>query len=111
MIIEWLPRAITTRNEQLTYIAQDSMQAARQVAAQIEQQTGQLMQFPELGRVGRKRGTRELVISRTALVLVYRVRPSLAKVEILRVLHARQQWPMAEKGKIRTPSVKSHTEK
>jgi len=97
LIIEWLPRANTTRNDQLTYIAQGSIRAAREVASQIEQQTGQLAQFPELGRVGRKRGTRELVISRTSLVVVYRVRPKLERVEVLRVLHARQQWPMAEK--------------
>ncbi|MDN5844319.1 MAG: type II toxin-antitoxin system RelE/ParE family toxin, partial [Alcaligenaceae bacterium] len=47
---------------------------------------------------GRKRGTRELVISRTPLVLVYRVRPRLAKIEIMRVLHTAQQWPPAPRG-------------
>ena len=96
MKIEWLPMADATRDAQLTYIAQDSIQAARDVAAQIERQTGQLAQFPDLGRTGRRRGTRELVISRTSLVVIYRVRPKLARIEIIRVLHSSQQWPPAE---------------
>lgn len=98
MKLEWLPLADATRDAQLTYIAQDSIQAAREVAAQIERQTTQLVQFPELGRAGRRRGTRELVISRTSLVVVYRVLPRLARVEVIRVLHSSQQWPPEEKG-------------
>lgn len=93
MIIEWLPRAEMDLDAQLDYIEQDSIQAADVVAERIEHQVGQLAQFPDLGRTGRKRGTRELVISRTSLVLVYRVKPKLAKIEMLRVLHERQQWP------------------
>jgi toxin ParE1/3/4 len=92
--IAWLPKAQDSRDDQLAYIAQDSMQAARDVAAQIERQTGQLLQFPELGRTGRKRGTRELVISHTPLVVVYRVRPKLGRIEILRVLHTSLRWPL-----------------
>ena len=88
--------ADATRDAQLTYIAQDSIQAAREVAAQIERQTGQLTQFPELGRPGRRHGTRELVISHTSAIVIYRVRPRLARVEIIRVLHSSQQWPPVE---------------
>jgi toxin ParE1/3/4 len=93
LIIEWLPRAEKDLDVQLDYIEQESIQAADVVAERIQHQVGQLAQFPDLGRVGRKRGTRELVISRTSLVLVYRVRPKLARIEMLRVLHERQQWP------------------
>jgi toxin ParE1/3/4 len=94
--VEWLPQAINTRNAQLVYIAEDSAQAARTVAVRLRDQVRQLEQFPELGRTGRRRGTRELVISRTSLVVVYQIRPRLARIEILRVLHAAQQWPPAE---------------
>ena len=97
MKIEWLLRAAKDLDDQLDYIEQDSIQAADAVAERIQSQAKQLAQFPELGRAGRKRGTRELVISRTSLVVVYRVRPKLERVEVLRVLHARQQWLMAEK--------------
>jgi len=90
-----LPRAEKDLEALLDHIEQDSIQAADAVAERVQIQVGQLEQFPDLGRSGRKRGTRELVISRTALVLVYRVRPKLARLQILRVLHARQRWPNA----------------
>lgn len=91
----WLPRAEKNLDDQLDFIEQDSIKAADAVAERVQQQVQQLSKFPELGRAGRKRGTRELVISRTSLVLVYRLRPKLARLEIIRVLHAAQQWPLA----------------
>lgn len=91
----WLPRAEKNLDDQLDYIEQDSIKAADAVAERVQQQVQQLSKFPEMGRAGRKRGTRELVISRTSLVLVYRLRPRLARLEIIRVLHAAQQWPLA----------------
>ena len=93
MKIVWLPRAEKNLDDQLDYIEQDSIKAADAVAERVQQQVQQLSKFPELGRAGRKRGTRELVISRTSLVLVYRLRPKLARLEIIRVLHSSQQWP------------------
>lgn len=94
MKIVWLPRAEKNLDDQLDYIEQDSIKAADAVAERVQQQVQQLSAFPEMGRAGRKRGTRELVISRTSLVLVYRLRPKLARLEIIRVLHAGQQWPL-----------------
>jgi toxin ParE1/3/4 len=92
--IEWLPQAVNTRDAQLVYIARDSARAARLVAVRLRDQVRDLARFPELGRVGRWRGTRELVISRTSLIVVYRVRPKLARIEIIRVLHSSQRWPI-----------------
>ena len=50
-----------------------------------------LLRFPESGRLGRRSGTRELVVNRTPYVVPYRLRG--ATIEILRVLHGRQRWP------------------
>ena len=47
--------------------------------------------YPSLGRVGRVRGTRELVVSGTPFVVVYRVRLDI--VQVLRVLHHARKWP------------------
>jgi toxin ParE1/3/4 len=44
-----------------------------------------------MGRSGRVADTRELVISRTPFIVVYRVTPT--RIEILRVLHGAQAWP------------------
>ena len=45
---------------------------------------------PKLYKAGRVRGTREIVV-RPNYVMVYRVQGDV--VEVLRVLHAAQQWP------------------
>jgi len=55
-------------------------------------QVQQLVEFPKLGRVGRKLGTRELIISNTSLIVVYRFRNKPNHIEIIRVLHSSQQW-------------------
>ena len=93
MRVAWLPRAIANRDAIFDYVAQENPQAALDQDERIEKQVDMLEQYPESGRPGRKKNTRELVISRTSLVAVYRVRPRLQRVEILRVLHTRQQWP------------------
>lgn len=95
MIVAWLPRALKDRDAQLDYIAIESPQAAIDQGDRIEHQVNMLTDYPEMGRTGRKRSTRELVIVQTPFVVVYRVRPRLQRVEILRVLHGAQQWPPA----------------
>jgi toxin ParE1/3/4 len=49
------------------------------------------VEYPKLGRVGRKKGTRELVINRTSFIVVYLVDGDL--VRIFRFLHGAQKWP------------------
>jgi toxin ParE1/3/4 len=94
--LAWLPRAIANRDAQLDYIAQDSPKAAIEHGDRIEHQLDQLIEHPEMGRPGRKKGTRELVISRTPFIVVYRVKPGAKRIELMRVLHGAQQWPPLE---------------
>ena len=94
MIIVWLPKAISTRDAQLDYIAENNPLAAIEHGDLVAQQVNQLSAYPELGRAGRKQGTRELVISRTSFVVIYRVKPKEKRIEILRMLHSSQQWPL-----------------
>ena len=89
--IEWLPLASANRSEQLDYIAQDNPMAAIDQDERIEHQIDMLLQHPQMGRPGRKKGTRELVISRTPFVVVYRAKGP--RIEIIRLLHGAQQWP------------------
>lgn len=88
-----MPLAQRLRFAQLDYITEQNPHAALRVDIEIEQQADHLQDHPDMGRVGRVKGTRELVIQRTPFILVYRVRPRAARVEILRVLHSAQQWP------------------
>ncbi len=51
-----------------------------------------LPDHPHAGRLGRVKGTRELVIDGIPFVAIYRVVES-SQLQILRVLHDTQQWP------------------
>ena len=73
------------------HIAQDRPATAVEVRDQIELQIRRLKDFPEMGRKGRVRGTRELVIAGLPWIVVYRVTGDT--IEVARVLHGAQQWP------------------
>ena len=90
-MLVWLQRAIQDRDAQLDYIAQDNPTAAVSQGDRIAEQIEILQQHPQMGRPGRKQGTRELVISRTPFIVVYRVKGK--RIKLLRVLHGAQQWP------------------
>ena len=90
-MLVWLQRAIQDRDAQLDYIAQDNPMAAVSQGDRIAEQIEILQQHPQMGRPGRKQGTRELVISRTPFIVVYRIKGK--RIELLRLLHGAQQWP------------------
>ncbi len=91
MILVWFKRAINDRDAQIDYIAKDNPLAAVSQGDRIEEQVDMLIDHPKMGRPGRKKETRELVISRTPFVLVYRIKGQ--RIELLRLLHGSQQWP------------------
>jgi toxin ParE1/3/4 len=91
LTIFWLPRALADRDAQIDFIAKDSSKAAIEQGDRIEEQVEVLGSYPAIGRKGRVAGTRELVVSRTPFIVVYRIR--LERIEILRVLHGAQMWP------------------
>lgn len=93
MTIVWLPSAVANRDELIDHIAKHDPKAAIEHDDRIEKQSDQLDTNPEMGRPGRKRGTRELVIGRTPFIVVYRVKQQGKRVEIWRVLHTSQAWP------------------
>jgi plasmid stabilization system protein ParE len=64
---------------------------AHKLALRIYEAIGSLPQFPHLGRLGRKLGTRELVLPGSPFLAVYRVRKDV--IEIARILHGAQKWP------------------
>lgn len=91
MPVNWTVKAGSDREAAIDYIAQDSPAAALSQLNEIEGQTDRLAEFPKLGRPGRVKGTRELVVNRTPFIIVYRIRGGI--VQILRLLHGAQQWP------------------
>ncbi|VWB86944.1 plasmid stabilization system protein [Burkholderia lata] len=90
--LHWNPKAYEDRVAILDYIGQDNPLAALELDELLEAKAALLPARAELYRLGRVPDTRELVIAPN-YVLVYRIRPADGIVEILRVLHARRQWP------------------
>lgn len=91
MKVEWLPEAEGNRASQLAYIAERNPRAAVDMGDAILAAVARLADYPGSGRPGRVQGTRELVVTGTPYVVVYRVEPSA--VTILRVLHGARRWP------------------
>lgn len=91
MLIDWTDAAKADALAALEYIAQDNLNAAYGVYEEIGRQVAMLAEHPKLGRAGRMKGTRELVIGRTPYIVVYRIKGEA--VQIIRVLHGARQWP------------------
>ncbi|MFQ5776099.1 MAG: type II toxin-antitoxin system RelE/ParE family toxin [Kiloniellaceae bacterium] len=85
MRIEWLPEAEGNRASQLAYIAERNPWAALDMGDAIEAAVARLADYPESAPPGRVPGTRELVVTGTPYVVVYRVEASA--VVVLRLLH------------------------
>jgi toxin ParE1/3/4 len=73
------------------YIAESSLNAANSQVEIVLSAVDTLIDFPARGRPGRRRGTRELVISGTPYIVAYRVPEST--IVILAVIHGARRWP------------------
>lgn len=89
-VVTWKKQAINDLIRIGQKIALDSPDNAGKMVTLIESKIVPLAAYPNLGRMGRQRGTRELVAHENYIV-IYRVLEKC--VEILRVKHAAQQWP------------------
>ena len=83
------PLARAQLSEILEYISDRNLVAASELYKNIEAAISALPQHPYLYRFGRVPGTREIVVHPNYLV-VYRV---TNRIEIVTVLHARQEYP------------------
>jgi toxin ParE1/3/4 len=72
------------------YIADRSPIAAYDLEARIKQSVQRLCETPHIGRPGRVVGTRELIVHPN-YVVIYALDEQA--ITLLRVLHARQQYP------------------
>lgn len=88
--ILWTDRAEKDLISQESFIAKDKPRVAVEQIDRLITRAASLADYAEQGRAGRVKGTRELVVSGTPFILVYRVRP--ARIEILRVLHGKQKY-------------------
>jgi len=89
--IRWTRRALGRLDHIGAYIARDNPEAAARVILRIVSAVNVLVERPAIGRAGRIKVTRELVLGDLAYIIAYRVTDR--HVDILTVMHTAQQWP------------------
>lgn len=90
MRLEWTDPALQDLREAGDYLAQENPQAAAMMAARIQEAVEYSMDYPGIGRAGRLSDTRELVVTGTPFLVIYRLR--CPTVQILRLLHHARKW-------------------
>jgi addiction module RelE/StbE family toxin len=88
--LNWSDEALDDLAEIVAYIADRNEGAARRLRALVTEAADRLPSNPTIYRPGRIDGTREVIVHPN-YIIVYRV--TLTAVDIVAVLHARQQYP------------------
>jgi toxin ParE1/3/4 len=84
-------QAIADIDHVYDFIAADNAAAARAMLERIDRAIDGLVAHPRMGRARRIAGSRELVVSGTPYIVVYRLRGQM--IELLSVIHAARRWP------------------
>jgi len=90
--LKWTRRALQQLTNAQDYISQNNPTAAKQIATRIVDATQLLLTQPMMGRKGRVTGTYEWVVKQTPYLIVYTTNDNT--LQILRVIHSKQNWPM-----------------
>lgn len=90
MDVLWTAKARADLLAHIRFIAQDDPDAAARMNALLQAKASGLGQYPLMGRNGRVRGTRELLLP-PHYILAYIVREDA--VYIVSVLHAARRYP------------------
>ena len=90
MILVWAEPAGDDLARIQRHVARDNPSAALALTDLFHAKADLLIDHPRLGRPGRRRGTRELVVH-PSYILIYNV--TRTSVRILRVMHAARRWP------------------
>lgn len=85
--------ALADREAIMEFVAAENPVAAIALDDQFEAKAEQARQRPTLYKLGRVKGTREIVV-RPNYVMIYAVGTDADEVIVLRVLHTARQWPL-----------------
>lgn len=88
--IHWTDTALKDLDDIGSYIALDSPRSAENTVRRIAETVAALAYHPRMGRIGRDRTTREIVVQATPYIAVYRLRE---RIEIITIFHAARKWP------------------
>lgn len=94
LAVIWTAPAWQQYQDAMARLAEDRPQSALIQDKAITAAVARLGSYPRMGRPGRTRGTRELVVPGTPFLLVYRIQEQDARqIQVIRFLHGAQQWP------------------
>ncbi len=91
MELRWTEEAAADLEHITDYLFQNAQERAAELVRGIYNAAAALLTFPYRGRVGKKEGTRELVLASLPYVVVYQVSGEV--IHIVRILHGAQKWP------------------
>jgi toxin ParE1/3/4 len=91
MELRWTEEAVTDLERITDYLFEKTPGHAPELARAIYNAPAALLRFPYSGRLGKKQGTRELVLAPLPYLMVYRI--SGDAIHIARILHGAQKWP------------------
>lgn len=89
MRVVWEDAAKQDFDAAIAFLEEQSPSAARRIGDRIIRAVSLLESFPEIAPVSRHRGLRQLVVTRTPYLVIYRVLDD--SVEIRAVVHAKQR--------------------
>jgi toxin ParE1/3/4 len=91
MLLRWTKEAAKDLEHIADYLFEHAPDRAAELVRAVYNAPSALLTFPNRGRLGKKEGTRELVLSPLPYVVVYTVRGDV--IYVARILHGAQQWP------------------
>ncbi len=91
MKIRWTEGANNNLDHVAEYIAQDNPPAAIPTVNKIIETAQMLADYPTVGKRGRERVTRELVVASLPYIVIYTVQRE--ELVIIRVLHTSMKYP------------------
>ena len=91
MQLRWTEEAASDLERIGDYLLLHTTERAPELLRVIYEAPAALLTFPNRGRLGKRIGTRELVLTPLPYIVVYTVRQDT--VFVVRILHGAQQWP------------------
>jgi toxin ParE1/3/4 len=91
MELRWSEQAANDLERITNYLFEETPQHAPELVRALYEAPYALLTFPHRGRPGKKKKTRELVLSPLPFIVVYLVTNDA--IHILRILHGAQKWP------------------
>jgi len=91
MQLRWSEEAANDLERIADYLLVHAPARAPELIRRVYDAPTTLLTFPHRGRLGKKEGTRELVLAPLPYIVVYTVRGD--DIFVVRILHGAQQWP------------------